>query len=118
VGGRELAVLLAEVFAQRLEPLRRVDQLYLAATVLRLAVREDPHVCRDARVVKHVQRQGNDRLEPVVLDDVAADVALALTRVPSEERAAVMHLGDPSAELRPLLHLRDEVREEEHLPVA
>ena len=100
------------------EPLRRVDQLHLAAAVLGLAVREHPDVGRDAGVVEHVQRQGDDRLEPVVLDDVAADVALALARVAGEERAAVVHLGDPAAELRLVLHLRDEVREEEHLPVA
>ena len=40
----ELAVLLAQVLAQRPVPRGGVDQLHLAATVLRLAVGEHPHV--------------------------------------------------------------------------
>ncbi|GEM_PF-4459574 len=84
--GREFAVLLAEVLAQGLEPLRRVNELHLAPAVLGLAVRQHPDVGGDAGVVEHVERQGDDRFQPVVLDDPAADVALALARVAGEER--------------------------------
>src|SRR5690606_26572846 len=97
--GGELAVLLAEVLAQRLVPARRVDELHAASAVLGLAVREHPDVGRDAGVVEHVERQGDDRLQPVVLEDPAADVALALAGVAGEERAAVVYLGDAAAEL-------------------
>ena len=54
---RKLAVLLAQVLAQRLKPLRGVYQLYLALAVFRLAVGDHPDIRRNAGVVKHVQRQ-------------------------------------------------------------
>jgi hypothetical protein len=38
----------------------------------------------NARVVEHVQRKGDDGLEPVVLDHPAADVALALAGIAGE----------------------------------
>ena len=97
---RQLAVLLAEVLAQRLEPLRGVDELHLALAVRGLAVGQHPDVGGDAGVVEHVERQGDDGLQPVVLDDPAADVALALAGVAGEERRAVVHLGDAAAERR------------------
>ena len=70
-----------------------------------LRLREHPDVGGDAGVVEHVERQGDDGLQPVVLDDPAADVALALAGVAGEERRAVVHLGDAAAELRAVLHL-------------
>ena len=76
-----------------------VDELHLALAVLGLAVGEHPDVGGDAGVVEHVQRQGDDGLQPVVLDDPAADVALALAGVAGEERRAVVDLGDAAAEL-------------------
>ena len=94
----ELAVLLAQVLAERPVPLGGVDQLHLALAMLRLAVGKHPDVGGDAGVVEHVERQGDDRLQPVVLDDPAADVALALPGVAGEEGAAVVHLGDAAAE--------------------
>ena len=69
----------------------------LAPPVLRLAVAEHPDVGGDAGVVEHVERQGDDGLEPVVLDDPAADVALALPGVACEEGTAVVDLGDAAA---------------------
>ena len=78
----KFAVLLAEVLAQRLEPRRRVDQLHLAAPVARLAVGQHPDIGRDAGVVEHVERQGDDGFQPVVLDDPAPDIAFALPASP------------------------------------
>ena len=86
--------------------------------MLRLPVGEHPDIGGDAGVVEHVERQGDDRLQPVVLDDPAADVALALAGIAGEQRAAVVHLGDAAAEQGALLHLRELVGEEEHLAVA
>ena len=118
VGLGQLAVLLAQVLAQRLVPLGGVDELHLAPPVRGLAVAEHPDVGGDAGVVEHVQRQGDDGLEPVVLDDPAADVALALAGVAGKQRGAVVHLGDAAAELRVLLHLAEHVGQEQHLAVA
>ena len=98
--GRELAVLLAEVLAQRLEPLGGVDELHLALAVRGLPVGQHPDVGGDAGVVEEVERQGDDGFEPVVLDEPAADVALALAGVAGEERRAVVDLGDAAAERR------------------
>ena len=61
--------------------MRGVDQLHLALAMLGLAVGEHPDVGGDAGVVEEVQGQGDDRFEPVVLDDPAADVALSLPGV-------------------------------------
>jgi hypothetical protein len=118
VVGRELAVLLAEVLAQRLEPLAGVDELHLALAVRGLAVGQHPDVGGDAGVVEEVERQGDDGFEPVVLDQPAADVALALAGVAGEQRRTVVHLGDAAAERRLVIHLRRHVGEEEHLAVA
>ena len=99
-------------------PAGGVDQLDLALARLGLAVGQHPHVGGDAGVVEHVEGQGDDRLQPVVLDDPAADVALALAGVAGEEGASVVHLGDAAAEWGALLHLRQLVGEEQHLAVA
>jgi len=40
----------------------------------------------DARVVEEVEGQSDDGFEPVVFDEPAADVALALACVPGKER--------------------------------
>ncbi len=114
----ELAVLLAQVLAQGPVPSGGVDQLHLALAMRGLAVGEHPDVGGDAGVVEHVERQGDDGLQPVVLDDPTADVALALPGVAGEERTAIVHLGDAAAERGILLHLGELVREEKHLAIA
>jgi hypothetical protein len=55
----ELAVFLAEIFAELGEPLRGVNELNLAAPILRLAVGQHPDVCGDAGVVEQIFRQGD-----------------------------------------------------------
>ena len=62
VVGRELAVLLAEVLAERLEPLGGVDELHLALAVLGFPVGEHPYIGGDAGVVENVERQRDDGL--------------------------------------------------------
>src|SRR5438270_368787 len=71
--GCELAVLLAQVLAERLERLGTVDELYVAVAVCGLPVRQHPDVGRDASVVEEVERQRDDGIKPVVLDEPAAD---------------------------------------------
>ena len=114
----EFAIFLAQVLAQGLVPLGVVNQLNLALAVLRLAVGQYPDISRDAGVVEHIERQGDDGLQPVILDDPAADVALTLSGVAGEQRTAVVNLGDAAAERGILLHFGEFVGEEEHLAVA
>ncbi len=118
VVGPELAVLLAQVLAQRLEPLAGVDELHPALPVRGLAVAQHPHVGGDAGVVEQVQRQRDQGFDPVVLDQPAADVAFALAGVAGEQRRTVVHLGDAAAQRRAVVHLRRHVDEEEHLAVT
>ena len=66
----------------------------------------------------HALRQGDDRLQPVVLDDPATDVAFTLTSVASEQRRSVVDFGDAAAELGGMLHLGQLVDQEHELPVA
>ena len=51
----QLAVLAAQVLAQRLEPLGSVYELHLAQPLLGLAVGEHPDVGGDAGVVEHIE---------------------------------------------------------------
>jgi hypothetical protein len=95
----QFAVLLAQVLAQRLRPRRGIDQLHLAPAVFRFVVREHPDVSGDAGVVEHIQRQRDDGLKPVVLDDPAANVRFTLAGVAGEKGRAVVHLGDAASEL-------------------
>ena len=86
--------------------MRGVDELHLAAAVCRLVVAQHPNVGGDSRVVEHVERQGDDGFEPVVLYDPPADVALALAGVAGEERRAVVNFGDAAPEPGFVIHFR------------
>ena len=66
--------------------------------MIRLAIGHDPDVGRDARVLEHVQRQRDDRFQPVVLDQPTPDVAFPLTGVPGEQGRAVKS-NDSSSKL-------------------
>src|ERR1017187_8634795 len=118
VFGCQLAVLLAEVLAQGLEPLTGIDELHLAPAVRSLSVGQHPDVGRDTGVVEEVERERDDGFQPVVLDEPAADVTLPLAGVAGEERRAVVNLCDAAAEGGLGVHLRRHVDEEEHLTVA
>src|ERR1700736_6144332 len=59
-----------------------------------LTVGQYPNIGRDTSIVEHVYRQRDDGFEPIVLDDPAADVALALAGIAGEQRRAVVNLGD------------------------
>jgi len=86
--------------------------------MLRLPVREHPDVRGDPRVVEHVEGQGDDGFEPVVLQDPPPDVALPLARVAREEGRAVVNLRDAAAERGAVAHLGELVHEEHELAVA
>ena len=79
----------AEGFAHLAVKVDAVDELHAALAVGGLFVGEDPDVGRDAGVVEHVGRQGDDGFEQVALEEVAADLALAGTGAAGEERGAI-----------------------------
>jgi hypothetical protein len=115
---RDFAALVAQALAHRRPEVRRVDELHLAPARRRLAVREHPHVGRDAGVVEKLLRQRHQRVEPVIFEDPPADFALAAAGVPGEQRRAVHHDGDVAAALARRVHAREHVLQEEQLPVA
>ena len=93
----KLEALLAQVLLHQHAHVRGVDQQHLALALLRLAVRHEPQVGRDVGVVEHVRRQGHDRVQVVVLQDVAADLRFAAAGVAREQRRAVVDQADPAA---------------------
>jgi len=77
-----------------------IDQLDLAPPLGRLAIGDDPDVGEDARVVEQLIRHGDDGVQPIVLDNPAADFAFPAARVPREQRRTVEHDGQPRATVR------------------
>src|ERR1019366_687948 len=90
----------------------------LPLAVRGLPIGQHPDIGGDAGVVEEVERQRDNRFEPVVLDQPPPNVAFSLTRIAGEERRAVVHLGTAAAQRRLTVHLRGHVGEEEHLAVA
>jgi len=76
----------------------------LAPAVFWLTVREHPDVSGDAGVVEQVQREGDDGLQPIALNDPSADVALPCPASPVKG-GAIVHLCDAAAERVSWLHL-------------
>ena len=107
--GCECTVFLAHVPTEWGFHVRCVDELDFPFASCILAVRENPDECADARVVKHILGDGDDRFHEIAFDHIAACVALAAARVTCEDGGAVMHLGDAAAERRILFHLCDVV---------
>ena len=86
LSGGILAPFVTEAAAHRRPERGGVDQLYLAPALRRLAVGQQPHVGGDAGVVEELLRQRHQYFEHIVLQDVAADFALAAAGVAAEQR--------------------------------
>ena len=119
VGGvADAAAFVAEAFLH-LHPERAgVDELHLALAGLFLPVGEHPEVGGDAGVVEELLGQGDDGLQPVVLDDPAADFAFAAAGVAGEEGRAVEDDGEAAAAVLRGAHLGQHVLEEEERAVV
>ena len=87
----------AQGLAHTLEVTGGIDQLHLVLTPAFLAVGQYPNVGKDARVVEHLIWKGNDRFEPVVLKDPAADLRLSLTGTARKQWGSVEDNGDTGA---------------------
>ncbi|MCY1297937.1 hypothetical protein D9M70_473940 [compost metagenome] len=64
----------AEALAHLLPEARCIDQLHQAPALGRLTVGQHPHVGADAGVVEHIGGQADDRLDQIVLQQVAANL--------------------------------------------
>ena len=115
---REFTILLAEIAAQRLEPATCIDQLHFVTTRFGFLVGQHPDIGGDAGVVENVERQGDDGLQPVVLQHPTADVTLALACIAGEQRGAIMNQRDAAAQRRVVFHLLQLIHQEHELSVA
>ena len=70
-----------------------VNQLHLTGPAGGLVLIENPNVGADAGVHEHIGGQLNDAVQPVVLQNVAADFGRAGARVPGEQRRAILNDG-------------------------
>src|SRR5690606_4843480 len=114
----DLVPLVSERPPHLAEEVDRVDELDLPPALRALAVGHDPDVGRDPGVVEELVGERDDRLEPVVLEDPAPDLALAAPGIAGEEGRAVEDDRDPAPTLLGRLHLRDHVLEEEERAVV
>ena len=75
-----LFALVAEALLHLPGKVGAVDELHLARALLAFPVGDNPDVGGDAGIVEELVGQADDGLQHVVLDDPAADVALAAAR--------------------------------------
>ncbi|OQA27234.1 MAG: hypothetical protein BWY59_01131 [Verrucomicrobia bacterium ADurb.Bin345] len=113
----DLVALVAQALPHLLEERGGVDQLDLALAGLLFAVGQDPDVGADAGVVEQLVRHGDDSLQPVVLDDPAADLALARAGSAGKQRRTVEHDGQSRTAVLGLLALAEHVEKEEQCAV-
>ncbi len=119
----DLAPLVAEALLHRHPEVAAIDELDLAFARNRpsgtgvFAVRENPEVGGDAGIVEELLGQGDDRLQPVVLDDPAADLRFARAGVAGEERRAIEDDADAAAAFAGRAHLGQHVLEKEERAV-
>ena len=113
-----LLALGAQALAHLAPQRRGVHQLHCAALGRRLVIAQDPDVGGDAGVEEHVGGQGDDGLHQVVLQHVAADLALARPGAAGEQRRAVQHDAQAAAAVLGRAHLADQVQQEQQRAVG
>ena len=118
MGIGDAVALVAEGFRLFLELLAGVDEHHAAAMAGGLVVSQQPDVGEDAGVVEKLVGQHDDGVEPVVLQNPAADFALARAAVAVGEGRAVEDDGDAAAALLRRLHLGQHGLQEEQRAVV
>ena len=106
--------LVADGLPARLIALAGINELDFPDVLRGLVLGDDPDVGGDAGVVEAVVGELHNGIQPVVLDQVPADLRLTGTGVPGEQGGAV--LDDGHAALR--FQFGQAVEQEQHLPVA
>ena len=97
MGVRHAVAFVAEGFRLLLELLAGVDEHHPPSMAGGLVVSQQPDVGEDAGVVEQLVGQHDDGVEPVVLQNPAADFALARAAVAVGKRRAVEDDGDAAA---------------------
>ena len=91
------AAFIAETFLHLHPKLASINELHFALTMFLFAIGEHPDIGGNASVVEQLLRQGDDGLQPVILDDPAADFAFPAASIAGEERRAVEDYSDAAA---------------------
>ena len=89
----DVVALGADGLAPGLEAMAGVDQLHLARPMEGLVLAQHPDIGGDARVHKLVRGKLDDGVQPVVFQNIAADLAGAAAGVAGEEGGAVLDDG-------------------------
>lgn len=84
----ELLALVAETLAHLGTHFTGVDEFDQTTLLVGLGVGEDPHVCGDTGVVEHLVWQGNNALQPVVLQDPTTNLAPTRSGLTTEQGRA------------------------------
>jgi len=117
----QLTILFPQILTQGLIPEGSINKLHLPFAMLWFTIAQHPDVGGDAGVVKKIEREGDDRFEPVVLEDPAADLALALATVTIAERGTIEDDGDlatASSSFGGWLHLGENGLKEEECSIT
>src|SRR5699024_2644664 len=86
--------LVIETFLHTPAKVRAINQLHLAAPLRSLAVGNQPDIGEDAGVVEELIGQRDDGIEPVVLDNPAANIRWTGTSITRKQRRTVKDNGD------------------------
>ena len=114
----EQMALVAEALRHLVPEVAGVDELDSATALLFLPVRQNPDVGGNAGVVEKLVGQGDNRLQPVVLDDPLADVGFAAPGVARKQRRAVEDDAQTGSAFIDGPHLRNHVLEKEQRAVV
>ena len=118
VSGADIAALVAQGLAAGFPKVAGVNELDSAPAIGGLLVGKNPDVGGDTGVVEELFGQGDDGLQPVVLQNPATDLALAAASVAGEERGAVHNDGHAAVVCAGLEAVGEHVLQKEKLAVA
>ena len=81
-----------------------VDELYFAFAFFALVFRENPNVGLNARIVKQVGRQSDNRFNKVAFQKPTANLTFARSGIAVKQRRAVFDNRRPAAEVVHFIH--------------
>jgi len=103
------------VFLQRLPKIGCVDKDYLVFSLGRFVLVENPQIGDYTCIEELVRRHLDNGLDPIVVEKIFADIALATAGIAAEQRRAVVYFYDNTFVL---VQVPCVMLQEEQLPVA